>query len=59
MKKLFLLATVIAIVIVLHAQIQAPVKWNYSTKKISPTLYEVHLTANINGNWHLYSPNNT
>jgi DsbC/DsbD-like thiol-disulfide interchange protein len=34
---------------------QNPVTWNYSTKKISKNVYEIHLKASIEKGWHLYS----
>lgn len=37
------------------AQFADPVQWNYSAKKIADKTYEVHVTANIQPNWHLYS----
>jgi len=37
----------------LHAQ--APVSWSFNSKKVSDKTYEVHLTANIQSGWHLYS----
>ncbi len=37
------------------AQPADPVRWNYSAKKIADKTYEVHVTANIQPNWHLYS----
>ena len=37
------------------SQIQEPVKWNFSAKKINATTYEIHLNADISGKWHLYS----
>jgi hypothetical protein len=55
MKKLLFLFVLLAAFVNSFSQIQTPVKWNYSSKKISPTIYEVHLTANISGNWHIYS----
>lgn len=36
------------------AQIFDPVKWDFSTKKISACEYELIFTANLEGNWHLY-----
>ena len=33
------------------------VKWTFTSKKIADKTYEVHMTANINGNWHLYAQN--
>jgi thiol:disulfide interchange protein DsbD len=40
-----------------NAQIENPVQWNFSSKKIDSNTYEVHLTASIEGNWHIYSQN--
>lgn len=37
------------------AQLADPVRWNYSAKKIADKTYEVHVTASIQPNWHLYS----
>jgi len=37
----------------LHAQ--TPVSWTFNSKKVSDKTYEVHLTANIQSGWHLYS----
>ena len=37
----------------LHAQ--SPVSWSFNSKKVSEKTYEVHLTANIQSGWHLYS----
>jgi len=31
------------------------VSWSFNSKKISEKTYEVHLTANIQSGWHLYS----
>lgn len=33
----------------------SPVSWNYSAKKVSDKVYEVHLKANMNNGWHIYS----
>ncbi len=37
------------------AQLENPVVWTYTAKKISPQKYELHMTANIQSNWHIYS----
>lgn len=37
------------------AQIQDPVKWSFTSKKISTDTYEVHLAATIQPGWHIYS----
>ena len=36
------------------AQINNPVIWNYTAKKIGDKIYELHIIASINANWHLY-----
>lgn len=37
------------------AQINNPVTWSYAAKKVADKTYELHLTASIDGNWHLYA----
>jgi Disulphide bond corrector protein DsbC len=37
------------------AQVQSPVKWSFTSKKISADSYEVHMTATIDQHWHIYS----
>lgn len=32
-----------------------PVKWEFSSKKISDKVYEVHLKATMNNGWHIYA----
>lgn len=39
----------------LTAQINDPVTWNTSVKKTGENQYEIHLTANVEGKWHIYS----
>ncbi len=56
MKKFTLILSVLVLFFaVANAQIENPVKWNYSAKKIGDKTYELHITANIDGNWHLYA----
>jgi thiol:disulfide interchange protein DsbD len=55
MKKLFSVSVAIFTSWVMHAQ--NPVSWSFSSKKISDKTFEVHLTANIQSGWHLYSQN--
>jgi hypothetical protein len=33
------------------------VQWNFTSKKVSDNTYEIHMTATVNGDWHLYSQN--
>lgn len=37
------------------AQIENPVKWSYTAKKLADKTYELHLTAQIDPKWHLYA----
>lgn len=56
MKKFTLLASILFFfTAVATAQMENPVKWTYTAKKIANKTYEIHITANIDGNWHLYS----
>jgi hypothetical protein len=60
MKNLYMKKLVTATFLVLfagfaNAQISNPVLWTYSAKKIADKTYEIHMTATINDNWHLYA----
>src|SRR6202012_1478653 len=57
MKKLLLLITVLMVSAGAFAQIEAPVKWAYAAKRISPTEAVVFLRATIDDGWHIYSSN--
>ncbi len=37
------------------AQVENPVKWSFTAKKITTTIYEVHMTATVDAGWRLYS----
>ena len=52
--KYFILVA-IAIVAFTKSFSQSPVDWNFSSKKINASTYEIHLTAKIEGEWHTYS----
>jgi thiol:disulfide interchange protein DsbD len=53
MKKLPLLAAFLFTAF--FSRGQNPVAWSFSSKKVSEKTFEVHLTANIQSGWHLYS----
>lgn len=36
-------------------QVGNPVKWAYTAKKLADKTYELHISATIDGNWHLYA----
>ena len=55
MKKIFLASLLILLAGYANAQINNPVKWTYTDKKIADKTYELHMTATIDGNWHLYA----
>lgn len=55
MKKIGALLSVIWISVAAAAQIQDPVDWSYSVKKVSADTYTFTATANIEGDWHIYS----
>ena len=39
----------------LQAQIENPVHWNYSAKKVGDKTYEIYITANLDDRWHIYA----
>ena len=53
--KIFFTSLLLAAVVTTNAQMQNPVQWIYTAKKIADKTYEVHLTASIQNTWHLYS----
>ena len=55
MKKIITASFLLLIANMLFAQIQNPVSWTATAKKINDKTYEIHLTANIQNGWHVYS----
>ncbi len=55
MKKLILLSTFFFVIIGVKAQTLNPVSWTFTALKSGDKVYEIHLTANIEPGWHLYS----
>ena len=58
MKKIFfpiLLATLF--ISTASPQVLEPVKWNFSSKKISKNIYELKFDAKIDKGWHMYGLN--
>ena len=58
MKKLIVLVNIMMIISTLHAQQTDPVHWHFSNKKINDNTYELHFTANIDTQWHIYAQDN-
>jgi len=59
MKHIYLTLTLLFGGVLLYAQTGSAkqVKWEYSAKKLTADTWEVHMTANVNGKFHLYSQN--
>jgi len=55
MKALVILFLSIAIFQSGFGQLQDPVKWSFTAKKITADTYEIHLAASITRGWHTYS----
>ncbi len=55
MKKIITAGFLFLFSNIVVAQIQNPVSWTASSKKIADKTYEIHLTANIDNGWHTYS----
>lgn len=55
MKKLLTVICLFALPLLASAQIENPVKWSFTSKKVNATTYELHMTATIDGGWHLYA----
>ncbi len=36
-------------------QIENPVKWNYTAKKVADKTYDIEITATLDGGWHIYA----
>ena len=57
MKKVLLPLLLLAAGNIVSAQSSKEVHWSYSAKKIADKTYEVHMTASINGDYHMYAQN--
>lgn len=55
MKRTILFGLAILAGGMVMAQSSKEVSWNYTTKKISDKTYEIHMTATIGGNYHMYA----
>ncbi|HMH22893.1 MAG TPA: protein-disulfide reductase DsbD domain-containing protein [Puia sp.] len=56
-KKLALSGLAIFALSMAMAQSSKMVSWAYTTKKLAEKTYEVHLTATIGGDFHIYAQN--
>jgi hypothetical protein len=55
MKHSFLLLVGMLIAALSFSQIRNPVKWSFTSKKISENTFEVSLAATVDPSWHIYS----
>lgn len=55
MKKLLVAMMLFALPVLAFAQDMNPVKWEFTSKKVNATTYEVHAKATIERGWHLYA----
>ena len=55
MKKILLFSLAVITGTLAMAQSSRQVSWVYSSKKIADKTYEIHMTATINGDYHLYA----
>jgi len=57
MRKIFAFVLLVFSVATVSAQSTKQVKWTFTAKKVADNTYEVLMTANINGNYHMYAQN--
>ncbi len=55
MKKILLFGLTVICGAAAMAQSSKQVNWTYSSKKIADKTYEIHMTAVIGGNYHMYA----
>ncbi|MFT3679964.1 MAG: protein-disulfide reductase DsbD family protein [Ferruginibacter sp.] len=55
MKKIIFTLLSLIVFAGLKAQINEPVKWSFTSKKIAPKIYELHITATLDAGWHIYA----
>lgn len=55
MKKIYLALLSLFAVATVTAQIENPVKWSYTAKKISDKVFDVYITATLDNKWHIYA----
>lgn len=57
MKKISAILVSVFTISALHAQVEDPVKWNYSASKKSDKEYTLVIDAALSPAWHIYSIN--
>ena len=54
LKKLFLSVVALVLGCVAYAQVENPVSWSAKVENVGENLYEIVLTGEIDGEWHIY-----
>jgi len=57
MKKTILFGLAVFAGSMVMAQSSKEVTWNFTAKKISDKKYEIHMTATVGGDYHIYAQN--
>jgi hypothetical protein len=55
MRSTILIAAILFTAVSINAQMLNPVSWTFTAKKTADKTFEIHMTANIQSGWHLYS----
>lgn len=55
MKRILLSAVFVVLTAGVFAQIKNPVKWTFTANRINDKTYELHIKANIDPGWHIYT----
>src|SRR5688572_13027693 len=55
MRHFLLIGFLVFSGLITMAQSGKQVKWTFAAKKIADKTYEIHMTADINPNWHMYA----
>ena len=55
MKRIITTLLAMVVTVALFAQSNKQVNWTFQSKKIAENTYEVRMTANIGGNYHIYA----
>ncbi len=53
-KRLFLTVAALVMGVAMYAQIENPVSWSAKAVNVKDNVYEIVLTGNIEGEWHIY-----
>jgi len=55
MRKLYVLGCLVMAGMAASAQSSKAVHWTFTAKKVADKVFEVHMTASIDGNYHMYA----